>query len=59
MGGVGDVIIDISARADISGQFTMLSRLHVSYLLKRQVIGKGALHVIIFTGGVHVVGADL
>lgn len=31
----------------------------VSHLLERQVIGEGALHVIILTGGVHVVGADL
>lgn len=33
--------------------------LHVCHLLERQVIGEGALYVVILTGGVHVVGADL
>lgn len=33
--------------------------LSVSYLLERQVVGEGALHVVVFAGRVHVVGAYL
>lgn len=31
----------------------------LSYLLERQVVGEGALHVVVLTGRVHVVGAYL
>lgn len=50
-----EIIMNIFAR----GRHDMCCYFCVSHLLERQVIGEGALHVIILTGGVHVVGADL
>lgn len=49
------IIKNIFAR----GTGAMCCCFRVSHLLERQVIGEGALHVVILTGGVHVVGADL
>lgn len=49
------IIINLFA----GSRHVMCCSFHLSHLLERQVIGEGALHVIVLTGGMHVVGADL
>lgn len=56
---VGWGIIMIIKNIFARGTGAMCCCFRVSHLLERQVIGEGALHVVILTGGVHVVGADL